>query len=229
MSPVHTVVASPSVRTSWWWGFVPYAVVGVVHVVVLALGATAVAVPTKLLLMPLLIVAVVWGGRGTRWTTPLTLLVIALAFSWLGDAGPYLAPDLMGGLPLMLGAFGVAHALYIALFLRLAQRRLPWWSLVYAAWWIALLLVLWPHLGPLSFAVAGYGLLLGGTAVTATRCHPAIVVGAVLFLCSDSILAFRLFLPDAMPDWTSPAVMLTYTLGQGLIAAGVLLSRRRAA
>jgi uncharacterized membrane protein YhhN len=228
MSRVHTVVAPARIRASWWWGFVPYAVLSVVHVVALALDADAVAEPTKLLLMPLLILAVLWGARDARWTAPLTLLVIALGFSWLGDGAPYLAPDVMGGLPLMLGAFAVSHVLYIVVFLRLARRRLPWWSLVYAAWWVALLLVLWPHLGPLSFAVAGYGLLLGGTAVTATRCHPAIVVGAAFFLCSDSILAFRLFLPDAMPDWTSPAVMLTYTLGQGLIAAGVLLGRRAA-
>ncbi|MGB4135732.1 MAG: lysoplasmalogenase family protein [Microbacterium sp.] len=51
-------------------------------------------------------------------------------------------------------------------------------------------------------------------------------MGGAFFLASDSVLAFRLFLPDAMPAWTSPAVMLTYTLGQGLIIAGSLLALR---
>ena len=66
----------------------------------------------------------------------------------------------------------------------------------------------------------------GRTAAGAARCHPVIAWGGVFFLASDTILAFRLFVPDAMPDWTSPLVMLTYCLGQGLIAAGVLLAAR---
>ena len=74
--------------------------------------------------------------------------------------------------------------------------------------------------------MAAYGLVLGGTAVAASRCHPLVVWGSVFFLASDSVLAFRLFLPEAMPGWTSPLVMLTYCLGQGLIAAGVLVSVR---
>ena len=105
-------------------------------------------------------------------------------------------------------------------------RRLPWWSLVFLAWWVVLLIVLWPLLGGLSFAVAGYGLVLGGTASLASRCHPLVVYGGILFLASDTILAFRLFAPELMPDWTSPAVMLTYTLGQGLIIAGALVTLR---
>ena len=87
-------------------------------------------------------------------------------------------------------------------------------------------MVLWPHLGGLSFAVAAYGLVLGGTAALATRCHPLIIVGAVFFLASDTILAFRLFLADAMPEWTSPAVMVTYCLGQGLIAVGAVATMK---
>ena len=71
-----------------------------------------------------------------------------------------------------------------------------------------------------------YGLVLGGTAVAASRCHPLVAAGGAFFLASDTILAFRLFMPDAMPDWTSPLVMLTYCLGQGLIAAGVIVADR---
>ena len=108
-------------------------------------------------------------------------------------------------------------------FLRHARiRRLPWWTLVYAAWWVGMLAFLGPHTGALFPAVAAYGLVLAGTAATSARCHPIVATGGAFFLASDTILAFRLFLPDAMPDWTSPAVMLTYTLGQGLIVFGIL-------
>lgn len=219
----------PSLARSWWWGFVPYAAVSLVHVVALLFEADAVAAPTKLLLMPLLALAVLWAGRGTGSGAPFVLLLGAIAFSWLGDgAGSFFpgAPEL----PLMLGFFALAHVAYIWLFWRLlAVRPLPWWTVVYALWWIVLVAVLWPLLGGLAIAVAAYGLVLGGTAAAAARCHPLVAWGGALFLTSDSILAFRLFLPDAMPGWTSPLVMLTYCLGQGLIAAGVVVSRRAAA
>ncbi|WP_349427847.1 lysoplasmalogenase [Microbacterium sp. LWS13-1.2] len=209
-----------------WIGFVPYIAVSIVHVAALAVGATAVAPPTKLALMPLLALAVVWGARGSGWTRAHTLLVVAIGLSWLGDGAGTFVPWLPT-VPMMLLFFGLAHLCYIWLFWRmLAVRRVPPWAAVYAVWWIALLAVLWPHLGGLAVAVALYGLVLGGTAVAASRCHPLIVWGGVFFLASDSVLAFRLFVPDAMPDWTSPLVMLTYCLGQGLIAAGVLVGVR---
>jgi len=209
-----------------WIAFAPFIVLSIVHVAALAADADALAAPTKLTLMPLLALAVVWGSRGTPWTTPLTLLVVAIGLSWLGDgAGTFFpfAPEL----PMMLLFFGLAHLVYIWLFWRrLAVRRVPPWAAVYAVWWVVLLAVLWPHLGSLSIAVAVYGLVLGGTAFAASRCHPLVAWGGVFFLTSDSVLAFRLFLPDAMPAWTSPLVMLTYCLGQGLIAAGVLVAIR---
>lgn len=209
-----------------WIAFAPYIVMSVVHVGALAVGSDALAGPTKLALMPLLAVAVVWGARGTTWTTAHTLLVAAIGLSWIGDGAATFLPWLPT-VPMMLLFFGLAHLCYIALFWRrLAVRRVPVWAVVYAAWWGVLLAVLWPHLGGLVLAVAVYGLVLGGTAVAASRCHPLIAWGGAFFLASDSLLAFRLFLPDTMPDWTSPAVMFTYCLGQGLIAAGVLVSTR---
>ena len=207
------------------WAFLPYAAVSLLHVALLAVQHPL-AGPTKLLLMPLLALPVLVFARRLT-TAPLLLLLAALLFSWLGDgAGAFFpaGPEL----PLMLAFFGVAHLAYIALFARhLARRRLPWWTLVYAAWWLAMILVLGPHTGSLLPAVAAYGLVLGGTAAFAARCHPLVAVGGAFFLASDTILAFRLFLPDALPGWSSPAVMATYTLGQGLIVAGALLTLRR--
>jgi uncharacterized membrane protein YhhN len=214
------------IMTRLWIGFVPFAVVSVIHVVALAVGADAIAGPTKLLLMPLLAVGVFWGGRGSRWGTTYTLLFTAIALSWIGDgAGTFMpgAPTV----PMMLLFFGLAHLCYIWLFWRVIQvKRLPVWAIVYGIWWVALLAILWPHLGALLIAVAIYGLVLGGTAVAASRCHPLVAIGGAFFLASDTILAFRLFTPDVMPDWTSPLVMLTYCVGQGLIAAGVIVADR---
>jgi uncharacterized membrane protein YhhN len=128
---------------------------------------------------------------------------------------------------MMLLFFGLAHLCYIWLFWRrLAVRRVPPWAAVYALWYGVLLAVLWPTLGGLLMAVAAYGLVLGGTAVAASRCHALIVWGGVFFLASDTILAFELFMPTATPAWASPMIMLTYCVGQGLIAAGVITAER---
>ncbi|MFG6446087.1 lysoplasmalogenase family protein [Microbacterium sp. P07] len=210
----------------WAWGFAPYAVISLVHVIALAVSADALAGPTKLLLMPALAIAVLWAGRGTSWGRPFTLLFLALAFSWLGDGAATFFP-FAPELPVMLGCFGLAHLAYIWLFARvLPTRRLPAWTLIYALWWVVLLVALWPRLGALTVAVAIYGVVLAGTAATAARTYRVIAVGAAFFLASDTLLAFRLFTPEAMPPWTSPLVMLTYTLGQGLIAAGVVVAVR---
>jgi len=205
-----------------WW-FAPFIAVSAVHVVLLGVGSEL-AGPTKIALMPLLALPVAAVARRLRPRAAAVLLFVALLFSWLGDsAGAFFpsAPEL----PLMLGFFGLAHIAYIVLFARhLARRRMPRWALVYAAWWIAMLITLGPHTGGLFIAVAVYGMVLAGTAAFAARCHPVIAVGGAFFLASDTILALRLFLPGGLPGWSDPAIMFTYTLGQGLIVAGALLA-----
>ncbi|WP_166983802.1 lysoplasmalogenase family protein [Paramicrobacterium fandaimingii] len=208
------------------WSFAPFAIISVVHVMALWLSSP-IAAPTKLFLMPLLLVPVAVASRRLTPRTAVALLVCAIALSWLGDAaGAFFgfAPEL----PTMLLFFGLAHGAYMLLFARHAvRRRLPRWTLIYGVWWVAMLILLASHVGPLIAAVAVYGLVLGGTATLASRCHPLTVSGSFLFLLSDSVLAFRLFLPEWMPPWTSPAVMATYTAGQALIVAGMLLTLSR--
>jgi uncharacterized membrane protein YhhN len=209
-----------------WIGFVPYAVASLIHIVALAVDVEAIAGPTKLLLMPLLAVAVFWGGRGSRWGTVYTLLFVAIALSWLGDGAGTLFPT-VPTVPMMLLFFGLAHLCYIWVFWRrIPVQRVPKWAVVYGLWWVGLLLLLGPDLGALLIPVALYGLVLAGTAVAASRCHPLVAAGGAFFFASDAVLAFRLFRPDTMPDWTSPLVMLTYCLGQGLIAAGIIVADR---
>ena len=209
-----------------WIGFAPFVVVSIIHIVALAAGADSVADPTKLMLMPALAIAVFWGGSGSRWGSAYTLLLTAIALSWIGDGAGTFFP-MLPTVPMMLLFFGLAHLCYIWLFWRIIPvRRVPGWAIAYGLWWIGLLIILWPTLGGLLVPVAIYGLVLGGTAVAASRCHPLVAAGGALFLASDTVLAFRLFTPDAMPGWTSPLVMLTYCLGQGLIAAGVLAADR---
>ncbi|MFB9795986.1 lysoplasmalogenase [Arthrobacter citreus] len=222
-APLQTQTAA--LHRTWWWGFLPFAVVSAVHIGARAAVAPEIAEPTKLALMPLLAVAAVWGGRGGRTGLPTALLLGALLFSWLGDGAAAFFP-FAPELPVMLGSFGLAHLCYIWLLTRYtAANPFPRWALVFAAWWVLMLLVLWPTLGGLAFAVAAYGIVLAGTAATAARCSRTVALGGILFLASDTVLALRIFMPEAMPGWTNPLVMLTYCAGQGLIVAGVLRTR----
>ena len=229
----ETTGVTASVDRTRWWGFWLYAAASVLHVAAISFDLTAIVYPTKLTLMPLLAVAAGWylfrtrilTSRGSEGGTVRTtvLLLLAIAFSWLGDGAAFFFPMLDDELPAMLLCFGVAHLLYIWLFARrIGVYRIPVWTLVYAAWWGIMIAVLWPHLGALLIPVMIYGLVLGGTAVASTRGGTLTAIGGAFFLASDTILALRLFLPGISGELTSPWVMLTYTLGQGLLVAGVV-------
>src|SRR3546814_19348108 len=85
MGPAPTNTPPRAAIPAWTWGFAPYAAISLVHVVALAVGADTLVGPTKLLLMPALAIAVLWGGRGTAWGRPATLRFVATALSWPGD------------------------------------------------------------------------------------------------------------------------------------------------
>lgn len=226
MTPAETLTL-PRLRTRWW-GFWLYAVISLVHVSAQLFGWDAIEYPSKLALMPALVLAAVWALRGDGWPTGATVLVLALGFSWLGDGAATFFPFIDETLIPMLACFGIAHLLYIALFLRpVARRPVARWAVVYVAWWIGMIVLLWPHLGGLAIAVACYGLVLGGTAAASTRGSLLTAIGGAFFLASDTILSIRLFWPDPLP-FSGPWVMTTYTIGQGLLTLGIVTLLRRA-
>ncbi|HKT55920.1 MAG TPA: lysoplasmalogenase [Microbacterium sp.] len=209
-----------------WWAFAPSVVVTLWHLETLLPGiahSDAAEVVSKLLLMPALAVGVLAVWRGPR-RMRFGLLLAALFFSWLGDeAGVFFR--MLPEVPTMVGFFALAHIGYIWLFTRhLKQRRLPWWTLVFAVWWVAMIGVLWPRLGSLAIPMAVYGLILGSMATTAAATTPLIAAGGAVFLLSDSMLAFQLFPPTPLGAWSDLAVMTAYCLGQLLIAVGVVLA-----
>ena len=209
--------------------FAPYLAVAIVHLVTLVAGADDAARLSKLLLMPALALAAVVVLRPLRGAAA-WLLLAAIVLSWGGDASLTLEGEwwfIVG-----LGSFLLAHLAYIALFLRLAatatgrRRRFAPWSLVYALWYLAFLVLLAPHLGSLLLPVAVYGAVLGTMAALASARGPFIAAGGALFVVSDSVLALGRFLPGyefAAHDLT---VMVSYLAAQGLIAWGVVRSIR---
>lgn len=200
---------------------VGYALVVAVHLVILG-AALPGRLVTKWLLMAALLVAVLLVARRERFirSRAVGLLGAGIVASWAGDV-------LLGvSFVIGLAAFATAHLAYVALFVAARARRLPWPALLYVVWLAVLVPVLWPHLGSLAPAVVGYGVLLAATAATAWGVSRTTGWGALAFLASDSLLAFRLFWPDVttrFPDpWPDLAIMTLYCLGQGVIAYGVL-------
>lgn len=199
--------------------FVPYAAVGVVHLGTLIAVSDAGSSVTKLLIMPALLAAVLWALR-LRVGDLLVLSVLGILFSWAGD-GLLETPGDIGFL-LGLGAFLLAHLAYLVLFLRpLRERRMPWFAALYALWWVVLVLCFAPHTGALLVPVAVYGLALAASSAAALGTNRHAAIGALVFLVSDTVLAFKLFLPgwDFYP--IDVVIMALYIGGQGLIAYGV--------
>lgn len=211
--------------------FVPYIVISAVHVVA-RFFESPIDGPTKLMLMPALALAVGWAALSMRPAPRgvLLLLVAAIFFSWLGDGAAVFFPMFADELPMMLLCFGLAHIGYVLLMWRargVAVRGFPAWSAVYLLAYVALMSLLLSHAGSLAIPVTIYGALLVATAAMTARCGPIVAWGGAWFLVSDAILAFRIFRPELMPDWTSGMVMLTYTVGQGLIVYGIVAALRR--
>lgn len=165
-------------------------------------------------------------------------LILALGFSALGDLA--LAFDKKWTLGLGIFFFLIAQLIYFLSFFLLwiaAVEQAPLWFCVGASIVIILaaaayLYWLAPKLGWLALGVVPYAFAI--TAMTAMsfwidwRAWPA-MLGAVLFLISDGVLAYALFrlTPEAPQQaWTAPTVWWTYIAAQALIPLGIVLAFR---
>ncbi|QMU80187.1 lysoplasmalogenase [Streptacidiphilus sp. PB12-B1b] len=163
------------------------------------------------------------GGPGGEPPVRSRLLLGALLASCAGDL--FL---LFGGAWFLvgMGGFAVAHVCYITLFVRDGALRDRAGVLRAAAGyglvWAVLITLLWPDLAPgLRIPLAGYSLLLAGTAVTSARAGRRTGAGGALFLLSDSLIASGLAHWPQLPAadfW----VMATYLTGQYLLASGIV-------
>ena len=186
---------------------------------------------TKPLLMPLLIVYFVsavkpFASSLKKW------IILALALSWLGDV--LLMFELMNSSFFIFGlaAFLIAHIFYIILFDQIRvkenikQSLLP--LLPIAIYYILLMTLLQPTLGKMQKPVSVYGLVISimlSFAIDLWRSKDRlasffIILGALLFITSDSLLAINKFYQSF--EFAGVAVMLTYGLAQLLITLGAV-------
>ena len=183
----------------------------------------------------LVVCALVWwlaGASGTPLAAYAGLVFFGMAFSFLGDVIMAQLLPLPQHVIFGMGAFGVAHVLYISGYLRLG-RVLDLQDGRARVVGLAVLLVLgvllWWLLirSPQTAAVLNYGSLvyalliaaMAGLAVSLALQEPRFVplaLGAVLFLVSDVFLGHRLF-QGGQFLLVGDLVWMTYIVGQLLI------------
>lgn len=165
-------------------------------------------------------------------------VVGALLLSWLGDV--LLLFESRDSLYFILGlsAFLLAHVAYIIFFNRL--RRVegialqPLLFLPVLVYYIGLISLLYSHLGAMKLPVVVYGAVI--SAMLATALHlkslrgsaagPLFLLGAALFVLSDSLLAVNKFLEPF--TGAGLLIMLTYGLAQFFIVRGSILVFQKA-
>lgn len=214
--PGATPAGTPHRRLLW----LPFAVLSAVHVGAKLAGAQRLDRVSKAVLIPALGVRLI-GVRQHR-RRRLALLVTEMGLSWIGDVT--IDRSFRAGL----AAFLAAHLCMIALFWSGFRARLSPWSLLLVPWLVVIALVLRPpRLTALYPAVIAYSIVLAAMAASASRGGRRMAFGGILFVVSDSLLAFRRFTPWFQARPWGAVVMASYLAAQTLLVDGVLAAPAR--
>jgi len=159
-------------------------------------------------------------------------VVFALVFSWIGDVLLLFQPDRPIFFLLGLSSFLLAHIFYILFFheVRVIEKvkvRI-WLMLIVVVYYLGLMSILSPHLKDMKTPVRIYGIAISFMLMLAL--HMAfikkkvagweMVIGALLFVISDSVLAFNNYYHSFA--LAGAVIMLTYGLAQLLIVDGAI-------
>lgn len=212
-----------------WFPFV-YGTIVALDILAAFYGPSGLRIVTKPLIVLSLLINLRVQANGDR-SRSVQLLKWALMAGLAGDI--FLLFDHHGNLYFILGllSFLIGHIGYIVLFSRRGAR--PWTpaslgiSLLIAFYGLMLFRHIQAGLGQLKFAVILYILIILAMAITAFRrkdvgrsSYRKVLMGALLFMASDSILAVNLFV-GAVP-LASLWIMATYASAQYLIVQGIL-------
>lgn len=155
----------------------------------------------------------------------------AIIFSWVGDIALMYDEEIPVFFIVGLCGFLIAHLNYLWVFIKSKRgvnsgSWLHWIGIsILVVYTLFLLFNLWPYLGEMKVPVFVYALVLFGMGVGALIRKPGsgyngVLVGAILFIISDSILALNKFRsPIHLGGFW---VMLNYTLAQVFIVLGLV-------
>jgi uncharacterized membrane protein YhhN len=185
----------------------------------------------KPLILPILMVIVTFSENFPTKK----ILLTALLFSWIGDI--ILLFSDKGELYFIFGlvSFLVSHLVYIVLFnkqqtIRENDNKVQFWLGVFLilGYFTFMIFTLFPKLGPLKIPVLVYAIVITtmlffafkGSLKWSIPANKYIFIGAIVFVSSDSVLAFNKFYTPI--EHASFYIMATYCLAQYLIVKGIL-------
>jgi len=163
------------------------------------------------------------------------ILLIALTFSWLGDIILLFADKGEQYFIFGLVAFLISHLVYIFLFSKQKDTKETlknnsfWFGMVLILiYFVLMMITLLPKLGPLKIPVITYALVITSMLLMVffksrkweSPSNNLVLIGAIVFVLSDSILAFNKF--HTPIENASFYIMSTYCLAQYLIVCGIL-------
>ena len=224
---------TPVLRNLWAKLFI---VVSALHLIAILADMPMIVFATKPLL--LLNLMGLYINQSTGFGEDINYKIVgALFFSFLGDVLLMFQSQKQVFFMLGLAAFLTAHIFYILYFIQLMKKQgTRRWKFpvvigvtMYA---VAMFSILAPSLGMLKIPVTVYTVVISLMLITAAHAmRPGsfagalIVFGALLFVISDSVLAFNKFYsPFAFASF---AIMITYILAQGCLVAGALCLHKK--
>ncbi len=201
------------------------------YLLITAFNQEEIARVLKPFLLPILLVAVYFSeGFTTK-----KILLTALTFSWIGDVILLFANK--GEIYFILGlvAFLISHVFYIVLFGKQTKSKAISNKLSFGSgigliliYFFGMITTLGPKLGPLTVPVVVYAVVISTMLYFALKGSfqwnaipfQSVLVGALLFIASDSILAFNKFYQPI--PYASFLIMITYLAAQYGIVWGIL-------
>lgn len=208
-----------------------YLVISAIYLLITAFNQEEMERVVKPFLLPILLVAV----YHTENFSTKKILLTALVFSWIGDVILLFADR--GEIYFILGlvAFLLSHIFYIVLFNKQTISKTISNKLSFGAgigliviYFSMMITTLGPKLGSLTVPVVIYAIVISTMLYFALKGsfqweaipNHSVLIGALLFISSDSILAFNKFY-EPIPA-ASLLIMVTYLLAQYGIIKGIL-------
>jgi uncharacterized membrane protein YhhN len=226
---------STILNTRTWIFTTFYFLIGIFYILLPVIPVPIPPLAIKALIIPILIILLMVTPRNGNVLSH-RLIFAALLFSWAGDVALAITrhPEIMFMLGLV--CFLLTHLLYVFVFFRSPGRNLSPKKFFYSVipvlvYGLLLLYILYDDLGEMKIPVIIYTtVILSMVAAAINRIEKVnrtsyylVLMGAVLFLSSDSMLAINKF-SNPFP-FASMLIMFTYIAGQYLIVMGYLMQR----
>lgn len=207
-----------------------FAGISVFYLILLFIGQDEIAWYLKPILLPFLILET-YSSENFKTKN---LLLSALAFSWIGDIILMFADKSELYFIFGLVSFLIAHIIFILLFTKQEKEntttnKLFWVGLIIVGIYLfGMLSLLYPSLGDLKIPVTVYAITISTMLLMAIKgyfnwskpSNLTVLLGALIFVSSDSILAINKFHSE-LPK-SGFLIMITYIVAQFLITKGIL-------